>query len=62
MLPTDLARRHDFLGCGDAPFRSWWHCGWARKPDVPVLLLEAGGTDDALEFHSIVALTQKHWW
>jgi hypothetical protein len=32
MLPTDVARRHEFLGWGAAPFEWWWQRGWARNP------------------------------
>jgi choline dehydrogenase len=49
MLPADAARRHDFSTWGVASSRSWWPRP-AEKPDVPVLLLEAGGADDAREF------------
>jgi hypothetical protein len=49
MLPADAARRHHFSTWGAESSRSCWPRP-AEKPDVPVLLLEAGGADDAREF------------
>jgi choline dehydrogenase-like flavoprotein len=43
---SDLKSHYDFIVCGPGSSGSVVACHLAENPDVSVLLLEAGGTDD----------------
>src|SRR5260370_10573038 len=43
---SDLKSHHDFIVCGSGSSGSVVACHLAENPDVSVLLLETGGTDD----------------
>ena len=47
MHPANIARQYDFIVCGSGSSGSVVAARAAENPEVSVLLLEAGGTDDA---------------